>query len=105
MSLYVPIQNLFQIAKIFGSKMAYSIKFAEVVVNEQIPAIPMPYRRQIKQAIEERLSVDPVKFGKPLRYSLFGLRRLRVGEWRIIYRINGNEIEIIKIGNRRDVYT
>ena len=84
--------------------MAYSIKFAEIVVKEQIPAIPMPYRQQIKRAIEERLSVDPVKLGKPLRYSLFGFRRLRVGDWRIIYRINNDTVEIIKIGNRKDVY-
>jgi mRNA interferase RelE/StbE len=84
--------------------MPYSIKFAETVVKEQIPAIPMPFRRQIKRAIEERLSVDPVKLGKPLRYSLFGLRSLRVGDWRIIYRVNGDSVEIIKIGNRKDVY-
>ena len=85
--------------------MAYSIKFAEIVVNGQIPAMPMLCRQKIKQAIEERLSVNPVKLGKPLRYSLFGFRRLRVGEWRIIYRINGDEVEIIKIENRRDACT
>ena len=84
--------------------MAYTIKFAESVIKEQIPSIPMPWRKQIKRAIEERLVIDPVKLGKPLRYSLFGLRRLRVGDWRIIYRINGNVVEIIKIGNRKDVY-
>jgi len=84
--------------------MAYFVKFAEIVVKEQIPAIPMPYREQIKRAIEERLTVDPVKLGKPLRYSLFGLRRLRVGDYRIIYRINGDAVEIIQIGNRKDVY-
>ena len=59
--------------------MAYQIKFAEIVIKEQIPAIPMPYRQQIRRAIEERLTVDPVKFGKPLKYSLLGFRRLRVG--------------------------
>ena len=85
--------------------MAYCITFAEAVVKEQIPSIPMPYRQQIKRAIEERLAIDPVKLGKPLKYSLCGLRRLRVGDWRVIYRINGNTIEIIKIGNRKDVYT
>ena len=111
--------------------MAYSIKFAEIVVKEQIPVIPMPYRKQIKRAIEERLAIDPIKLGKPLKYSLFGLRRLRVGDWRIIYRIkvfnlfcssslgqaeasfraalarppiNEYEVEIIKIGNRKEVY-
>ena len=84
--------------------MAYTIQFVEDVVKEQLPSIPMPWRQQIKRAIEERLAVDPVKLGKPLRYSLFGLRRLRVGDWRIIYKINGNVVEIIKIGNRKDVY-
>ena len=82
----------------------YSIHFVESVIKEQIPNIPMPWRKQIKRVIEERLSIDPVKLGKPLRHSLFGLRRLRVGDWRIIYRVNGNVVEIIKIGNRKDVY-
>ena len=84
--------------------MPYSIKFAEIVVKEQIPTIPMPYRKQIKRAIEERLTIDPIKLGKPLKYSLFGLRRLRVGDWRIIYRINGDVVEIVKIGNRKEIY-
>ena len=84
--------------------MSYTIQFVEGVISEQVPLIPMPWREQIKRAIEERLTIDPVKLGKPLRHSLFGLRRLRVGDWRIIYRINGNVVEIIKIGNRKDVY-
>ena len=84
--------------------MPYSIKFAEIVVKEQIPAIPIAHRKQIKRAIEERLTIDPIKFGKPLKYSLFGLRRLRVGDWRIIYRVTGTEVEIVKIANRKDIY-
>ena len=84
--------------------MPYQIKFAEIVVKEQIPLIPRPYRLQIKKAIEERLVTEPVKFGKPLKHSLFGFRRLRVGDWRVIYRMNGNDVEIVKIGNRKDIY-
>ena len=84
--------------------MNYIIEFAESVIKEQILSIPATFRQQIKRAIEERLTVDPVKLGKPLKYSLFGLRRFRVGDWRIIYKINSNVVEIIKIGNRKDVY-
>ena len=84
--------------------MPYLIQFAEEVVKEQIPSIPMPYKGQIRRAIEERLTVDPIGVGKPLRYSLFGYRRLRVGDWRIIYKIDGNTVKIVKIANRRDVY-
>ena len=84
--------------------MAYLIKFEQRVIDEDLPSIPMPYKEQIKKAIRERLTAEPVKLGKPLRYSLLGFRRLRVGNWRIIYRINGEVVEIIKIGNRKDIY-
>ena len=77
--------------------MAYLIEFAQSVIDEDLPSIPMPYKEQIKKAIRERLTVEPIKLGKPLRYSLFGYRRLRVGDWRIIYKIAGNVVKIVKI--------
>jgi mRNA interferase RelE/StbE len=84
--------------------MIYSILYADNVVCKDIPALPKRQKAQIKKAIEERLTVDPVGLGKPLRYSLLGHRRLRVGDWRIIYRIDGSAVKIIKIGNRKEVY-
>ena len=58
----------------------------------------------IKTAIEERLMVDPIGFGKPLRYSLKGHRRLRVGDYRVVYRIEKKTVVIIAIKHRKDVY-
>jgi mRNA interferase RelE/StbE len=84
--------------------MPYSILYADSVVKKDIPALPLKQKAQIKKAIEERLTVDPVGLGKPLRYSLFGHRRLRVGDWRIIYRIENDTVKIVKIGNRKSVY-
>ena len=84
--------------------MPYLITFEQRVIDEDLPSIPMPYKDQIRRAIRERLAAEPVKLGKPLKYSLFGLRRLRVGDWRIIYRINGEFVEIVKIGHRKDIY-
>ena len=56
----------------------------------------------IKKAIEERLTVDPIGFGRPLRYSLKGHRRLRV----VIYRIipENKTVLIVAIKHRKDVY-
>lgn len=50
--------------------------------------------------------VDPIGFGKPLRYSLKGHRRLRVSDYRVVYRIEEktNTVLIIAIKHRRDVY-
>ena len=84
--------------------MVYKIEFEDRVIKEDIPSIPMPYKEQIKKAVRERLTLEPVKLGKPLKYSLFGYRSLRIGDWRVIYKIYGDIVRIIKIGNRKDIY-
>ena len=84
----------------------YRIEYLESVVDEDIPRLPKSVRNLIKRAIEERLSIDPVGLGKPLRYSLKGHRRLRVGDYRIVYRIAQDEqlVTIVVIKHRKDVY-
>ena len=60
---------------------------------------------RIENAIKKRLIINPIKYGFYLHGSLKGYRKLRVGDWRVIYRvINDKEIRIIAIGNRKDVY-
>ena len=61
-------QNGKKITIKFGNNMAYIIEFDERVIKEDIPVIPMPYKEQIKTAIRERLTKEPIKLGKPLRY-------------------------------------
>jgi mRNA interferase RelE/StbE len=75
-------------------------------VKEDLQDLPKAVKIKIKKAIEKKLMINPVEFGKPLQYSLKGLRRLRVEDYRIIYQI---EIEtktvlIVKIGHRKEVY-
>jgi len=84
--------------------MPYIINIDPRGISEDIPKIQEPYRSQINRAIMERLTTNPVGFGKPLQYSLKGFRRLRIGDWRVIYRIEGNTVQIIAIGLRRDIY-
>jgi mRNA interferase RelE/StbE len=42
--------------------------------------------------------------GKTLRDELTGLRSLRVGRFRIVYRSSGRLIELMAIGPRRTIY-
>jgi mRNA interferase RelE/StbE len=58
----------------------YIIKYFDSVIKEDIPTLPNPVKTMIKKAIEERLIIDPIGFGKPLRYSLKGHRRLCVSD-------------------------
>ena len=86
--------------------MKYVVKFHEIVVKHHIPALPKTMKERIKCAIEERIAFDPISFGKPLRYGLKGYRRNRVGDYRIIYRVEEDTktILIIAIQHRKDIY-
>jgi mRNA interferase RelE/StbE len=83
----------------------YTVEYLESV-KEDIRRLPKSVRENIKRAIEKKLMLNPIEFGKPLQYSLQGLRRLRVEDYRIIYQINSKSknILIVKIGHRKEVY-
>jgi mRNA interferase RelE/StbE len=82
----------------------YKIEYLENVVEDDIPSLSKSEKLKIKKAIEEKLVNDPVRFGKPLQYSLKGCRRLRVGDYRVIYIIEKAVVLIVKIGHRKEVY-
>ena len=85
--------------------MSYRIEYLASVVREDIPALSETARRRIRSAIERKLGSHPIEFGKPLRYSFRGARRLRVGDHRVIHRIEPPDVVVVvKIGHRRDVY-
>jgi addiction module RelE/StbE family toxin len=83
--------------------MKYQIIYLEEV-RKQVSALSVTIRQLIKTAIEERLMTNPISFGKPLRYSLKGFRRLRVGDYRITYEVKNNIVIIVAIKHRKDVY-
>lgn len=82
----------------------YSIEYLLKVISKDIPDLPKTMRLKIKRAIEERLMVDPIGFGKPLQYSLKGSRRLRVGDYRVMYQVKGKKVIISAIKHRKEVY-
>ena len=83
--------------------MDYTIHY-HLEIPKDIASFPVNIKSRIQKAIEQRLLRDPIKYGEPLRRSLQGCRKLRVGDYRVIYRIGLNEIIILKIGHRKEVY-
>jgi mRNA interferase RelE/StbE len=53
----------------------------------------------------ESLTKEPLR-GKPLQLNFKGLRSWRTGDFRIIYRLREERLEIlvVTVGHRRDVY-
>ncbi len=47
---------------------------------------------------------DPVEFSEPLVRSELGSYRFRIGDYRVIFDIEGGAIIILLVGHRRDIY-
>ena len=82
--------------------MAYNIQYKKSVAKD-LARIGKPEARQLLDKIEKELSSRPE--GYPvLRGPLAGLRKMRMGDYRVIYAILDNDVLILRIGNRREVY-
>lgn len=88
-----------------NASKVWSISYVKSVMDD-IAELDGSAKRIVKKAIEEKLMVDPLKFGKPLRRNLSGLFKLRVGDYRIIYQVRESEVVVVvvTVGHRRAVY-
>lgn len=84
--------------------MSFEIQYHELVYREDIPKLPKNLKERIKRAIEEKLMTHPEMYGKPLRRSLKGYRKLRVGDYRVIFQLTGKIVKIFIIQHRSKVY-
>lgn len=85
--------------------MHYKLKYHPDVRNIDIPKLDNTIKERIKKAIETRLIIAPQDYGKPLRKTLSGYWKLRVGDYRIVFKIANNTILILGICHRKEVYT
>jgi mRNA interferase RelE/StbE len=87
--------------------MSWQIAFEnEKKIFKDLDKIPAKFVAKIREEISIKLSEDPIKFGKPLKGSFYGHRRLRVGDYRMVYRIDRpkNLVIITAISHRKDIY-
>jgi len=84
--------------------MTFEIRYHQLVVEKDIPKLSSVWRMKIRLAIEKRLTAEPDLYGKPLRRSLKGYHKLRVGDYRVIYSIGDRVVKILIIQHRSVVY-
>ncbi len=82
----------------------YQLKYHKDVIKKDIPALSKPISVRIKKAIEDKLIADPIIFGKPLTSNLKGHYRIRVGNYRVVYKVDGNVVWVTAIKHRKNVY-
>jgi mRNA interferase RelE/StbE len=83
--------------------MSFAVLFHQEVAAD-IADLPVDLKERIRTAIKERLTTEPALYGKPLRATLKGYWKLRVGDYRVVYAISGDEVIVYAICHRRHVY-
>ena len=80
--------------------MSFSIRIKGKALKE-LAAVIKPERLRILSAIDT-LAENPYK-GSVLKGDLTGLRRIRVGHYRVIYEIDQGilQVLVVKVGHRR----
>jgi len=85
--------------------VTYSVEFLPAARRDYL-ALAKPVRRRVDVALEG-LAQDPLgPATAPLRRSLKGRRKCRVGDYRIVYRVYQGVmvVEVVAVGHRSEVY-
>jgi len=84
--------------------LPFKLQYHPDVKTIDIPLLDARFRARIKNAIESRLTTAPHLYGEPLRKTLRGYWKLRVGDFRVVFKIVGEEVWILGIIHRKKVY-
>ena len=83
--------------------MSYSIRIKGSAVRE-LERVSKPDRPRVVKAID-RLAENPF-LGSALKGRLRGLRRIRVGGYRVLYEVRNDSLVVlvVRVAHRRDAY-
>ncbi len=76
----------------------------EVDAAEQFQGLPERIKSRVTGIIERLKRWPEVSGAKPLRANLAGHYRIRTGDYRVQFRLQGNELIIERIGHRDHFY-
>lgn len=85
--------------------MPFTISYHKEVVKKDIPALPAAMKARVKSAIETKLTTYPEQYALPLRRTLKGYWKLRVGDYRVIFEFDRSLIIVLGIGHRKEIYS
>jgi len=82
--------------------MAYELLYTKSAFRD-IKKLDRVAKKKLAKALE-RLREDPYRLGRKLTLKRLGGYRYRVGNYRVIFDIEGRKIVIHRVGHRRDIY-
>ena len=73
-------------------------------VEEDLESVGSSAARRIVKAIDAKLAISPMDFGVPLSGNLANFRKLRVGDYRVVYQVREKTVVVyvLAVGPRWD---
>lgn len=78
--------------------------YYQPLVYEDIAGINRTNLIRIEKAIGQKLATSPQTYGLPLRGTLKKYWKLRVGDYRVIFKMKPQIITVLLIAHRKKVY-
>ena len=82
--------------------MKYKLVYTQRVVRD-IARLNSDIKKRIGRALL-RFVEEPFRFAEKLTDKDLGGYRFRIGDYRVIFDIIGDEIVILRVGHRKDIY-
>ena len=82
--------------------MTYKLVYTRTAAKD-IQKLDIVVKKKIKKKLEE-YSKNPHFYAKKLISKTIGTYRWRIGNYRVVFDINGNNIVILRVGHRREIY-
>ena len=74
--------------------------------RKELRSLDRQIQKRILDYLRERVSTNPLNFGKELVGDKTGLRRYRVDSYRIICQLQDQKLKVfvVSVGHRKDIY-
>jgi mRNA interferase RelE/StbE len=82
--------------------MSYSLVYTHSAAKD-IAKLDSIAKKRLKKKLE-LLASDPHHYSKKLVNSCIGTYRYRVGDYRVIFDLDGDSIVVLRVGHRREIY-
>ncbi|MCX5919219.1 MAG: type II toxin-antitoxin system RelE/ParE family toxin [Deltaproteobacteria bacterium] len=82
--------------------MSYDLVYTQRSIRDIEKLDPKIKKRLGKVLL--RYKEEPLRFAEKLSDSKLGTYRFRIGDYRIIFDIEDNEIVVLRVGHRKEIY-
>lgn len=82
--------------------MSFELVYTKKAVDDIRKLDRLAQKRLAKRLLE--FAKAPFQYSKKIHDSELGSYRFRVGDYRVIFDVDGKKIVILRVGHRREVY-